>query len=409
MISWPSTSSPSLRASTTAARTSCLFVNGLPLAVIELKNAADEDATVWTAFNQLQTYKLQIPSLFAFNETLIVSDGLDARIGSLTADKERYMPWRTIEGEDLAPATMLELEVLTLQGSSRKRASSASCAASSSSRKRTSGQVVKKIAGYHQFHAVDKAVEATIAASRPEGDNRCGVVWHTQGSGKSLTMAFYAGSVILASGDEEPDAGCPHRPERPRRPAFRHVLSLPGTAAAEAGPGGRPGTAPRAISRSPPAAWCFTTIQKFMPEEKGDKYPLLSDRRNIVVIADEAHRSQYDFIDGYARHLRDALPNASFIGFTGTPIEIDRPKHAGRVRRLYQHLRHPAGGRGQGDRSHLLREPPGQAGAQTRGKAAARREFRGSDRRRGDRPERKAQNQMGRPGGAGRHRKAARS
>ena len=117
----------------------------------------------------------------------------------------------------------------------------------------------------------------------------------------------------------------------------------------------------------------FTTIQKFMPEEKGDKYPCLSDRRNIVVIADEAHRSQYDFIDGFARHMRDALPNASFIGFTGTPIEMTDAQHAGRVRRLHQHLRHPAGGRGQGHRPHLLREPPCQAGAEARGKAPARR------------------------------------
>ena len=296
-----------------------LFVNGLPLAVIELKNAADEEATVWTAFNQLQTYKQQIPSLFTFNETLIISDGLTARIGSLTADKERFMPWRTIEGEDLAPATMLELEVM-VHGFFEKNRFIRFLRSFIVFEEETSGQVIKKVAGYHQFHAVNKAVETTVAASRPEGDNRCGVVWHTQGSGKSLTMAFYAGSVILHPEMENPTivvltdrndlddqlfgtfSRC-HELLRQKpvqandRAGLRELLSV--------GSGGV----------------IFTTIQKFSPEQKGDTYPLLSDRRNVVVVADEAHRSQYDFIDGYARHMRDALPNASFIGFTGTPIE----------------------------------------------------------------------------------------
>ena len=296
-----------------------LFVNGLPLAVIELKNAADEEATVWTAFNQLQTYKQQIPSLFAFNEALVISDGLTARTGSLTADKERFMPWRTIEGEELAPATMLELEVLT-QGLFDKSRFLAFLRSFIVFEEEKSGQVTKKIAGYHQFHAVGKAVETTVAASRPGGDHRCGVVWHTQGSGKSLTMAFYAGSVILHPEMENPTlvvltdrndlddqlfgtfSRCHELlRQKPVQAADRAQL--------------------REYLKVASGGVVFTTIQKFTPEQKGDSYPLLSDRRNIVVIADEAHRSQYDFIDGYARHLRDALPNASFIGFTGTPIE----------------------------------------------------------------------------------------
>ena len=154
------------------------------------------------------------------------------------------------------------------------------------------------------------------------GDRRVGVVWHTQGSGKSLTMAFYAGRVILRAGDGEPDARRAHRPQRPRRPALRHLRALPGPAAPDAGAGREPRRPARKLLQVAAGGVVFTTIQKFFPEEKGDRHPVLSDRRNIVVIADEAHRSQYDFIDGFARHMRDALPNASFIGFTGTPIEL---------------------------------------------------------------------------------------
>jgi type I restriction enzyme R subunit len=298
-----------------------LFVNGLPLAVIELKNAADEEATVWTAFNQLQTYKQQIPSLFAFNEALVVSDGLAARVGSLTADKERFMPWRTIEGEDLAPATMLELEVL-IEGLFEKRHFLAFLRNFIVFEEEKSGQVTKKIAGYHQFHAVHKAVETTVAASRPGGDNRCGVVWHTQGSGKSLTMAFYAGSVILHPEMENPTLVVITDRNDLDDQLFgtfsrcHELLRQKPVQAAD-----RPQL--REYLKVASGGVVFTTIQKFLPEQKGDKYPSLSDRRNIVVIADEAHRSQYDFIDGYARHMREALPNASFIGFTGTPIESD--------------------------------------------------------------------------------------
>lgn len=292
-----------------------LFVNGLPLVVIELKNPADEKATLDKAYQQLQTYKDQIPSLFHFNEILMISDGMEARAGTLTSDYQRFMPWKTIEGEKDALLDKLEMEVL-IRGMLNKKVlldlihhfivfddSEAT--------------IKKKLAAYHQYHAVNKAVEATIEAASPEGDRRCGVVWHTQGSGKSLIMAFYAGKLVLEM-------------DNPTLVLLtdRNDLDdqLFGTF-----------TASQNILRQEPVqadsrdhlkellhvasgGIVFTTIQKFLPE-KGTDYPALSDRRNIVVIADEAHRSQYDFIDGFARHMRDALPNASFIGFTGTPLE----------------------------------------------------------------------------------------
>ena len=171
-----------------------LFINGLPLAVIELKNPTDEKATVWTAFRQLRTYKQEIPTLFTYNEVLVISDGLVARIGSLTADREWFMPWRTIEGEGEAPSTELELEVL-IKGIFEK-GRFLNYLKHFIVFEGTEGETIaKKIAGYHQFHAVNAAVDATITASCPKGNKQCGVVWHTQGSGKSLTMAFYAGCI----------------------------------------------------------------------------------------------------------------------------------------------------------------------------------------------------------------------
>lgn len=295
-----------------------VFVNGLPLALLELKSAVAENATIWSAFKQLQTYKHELPSLFVFNELLVVSDGIEARIGTLSSNRERFLPWRTIEGEQLAPTSVSQLEVL-IRGVFEKR--------------RlldliryfivfeSDGEtVIKKLAGYHQFHAVARALDATIAASRPAGDRRVGVVWHTQGSGKSLTMAFYAGRVVLHPAMRNPTllvltdrndldeqlfatfARCQdllrQSPEQARDRA--HLRELLQVAA---------------------GGVVFTTIQKFLPETRGDAFPQLSDRANVVVVADEAHRSQYDFVDGFARHMRDALPNASFIGFTGTPID----------------------------------------------------------------------------------------
>jgi len=297
-----------------------LFVNGLPLAIVELKNPADEQATIWTAFNQLQTYKEQISSLFAFNEVLVISDGLEARIGSLTSNREWFLPWRTVEGEELAPVSMPQLEVVVKGAFDRKRFLKL-LAHFIVFEDDKAGTPSKKIAGYHQYHAVARAVDATLEASSPDGDRRCGVVWHTQGSGKSLTMAFYAGQIVLHPAMENPTivvltdrndlddqlfgtfSRCHELlRQKPIQAESREHL--------------------RELLHVASGGVIFTTIQKFFPEEKHDHHSLLSDRRNVVVIADEAHRSQYDFIDGFARHMRDALPNASFIAFTGTPIEL---------------------------------------------------------------------------------------
>ena len=297
-----------------------LFVNGLPLALIELKNPADEDATVWTAFNQLQTYKQQIPSIFTFNEMLVVSDGLAARLGSLTAGREWFLPWRTIEGEDLAPTTVSQLEVLLLGVFEKRRFLDFLRHFIVFEEDRDA--LVKKVAGYHQFHATRQAVESTLKAASPPGDRRAGVVWHTQGSGKSLTMVFYAGKLILHPALANPTivvltdrndlddqlfgvfSRCQEiLRQKPVQAEDRAHL--------------------RELLQVASGGVVFTTIQKFFPEEKGDQFPQLSDRRNIVVIADEAHRSQYDFIDGFARHMRDALPGATFVAFTGTPIELE--------------------------------------------------------------------------------------
>lgn len=293
-----------------------LFINGLPLVVIELKNPADENATIWTAFNQLETYKAQIPSLFPYNEILVICDGIEARAGTITSNKERFMPWKTIEGKEIAPSAMPQLEVL-FQGMFDKKIL-LDLIRHFIVFEQERQDIHKKLAAYHQYHAVNKAIEATLNASSPRGDKRCGVVWHTQGSGKSLTMAFYTGKLVLALDNptivvltdrndlDDQLFGTFSRchellRQKPVQAASRSELKQLLTVAS--------------------GGVVFTTIQKFFPEEKGDKYPLLSERRNIIVIADEAHRSQYDFIDGFAKHMRDALPNASFIGFTGTPIE----------------------------------------------------------------------------------------
>jgi type I restriction enzyme R subunit len=295
-----------------------IFVNGLPVALMELKDATDENATIWSAFQQIQTYKAQIPSLFSYNELLLISDGMEARVGSLTADTERFMPWRTIEGEALAPASLPQLQVV-IEGLLEKRRLLDFLRYFVVFEDEGGGVMAKKIAGYHQFHAVNRALTETISASAEGGDQRVGVVWHTQGSGKSLTMAFYGGRLVLEPTLQNPTivvitdrndlddqlygtfSRC-HELLRqtPVQATDREHL--------------------RSLIQVSSGGVVFTTIQKFMPSE-GDRYPQLSDRRNVIVIADEAHRSQYDFIDGFARHMRDALPNASFIGFTGTPIE----------------------------------------------------------------------------------------
>ncbi len=294
-----------------------LFINGLPLVVIELKNPADEKTTIWTAFNKLQTYKQEIPSLFTYNEALIVSDGTEARAGALTSNKEWFLPWKTIDGETLAPKSEPQLKILLMGMLDKTRLLDIvkNFIVFREGKKETS----KVIAAYHQYHTTNKAVQSTIEAIKK--DRRIGIVWHTQGSGKSLTMVFYSGKLVLNKGLENPTivvitdrndlddqlfdtfSVCKdllrQKPvqamSRDELKQFLHVAS---------------------------GGVVFTTIQKFFPENKGESYSALSFRKNIIVIADEAHRSQYDFIDGFARHMRDALPNASFIGFTGTPIEL---------------------------------------------------------------------------------------
>ena len=270
-----------------------------------------------------------------------MSDGLEARIGTLTAGWEWFKRWRTVAGETLADPSLPQLRVL-LNGACDPHRLLALVRDFTVFEDDGSGALVKKMAGYHQFHAVQTAVAETLRAAAlqqavaddahgpPEssrqpggarGDRRIGVVWHTQGSGKSLTMAFYAGRIVRELGMANPTvvvltdrndlddqlfttfSRCADLLRQPPVQADSRA-DLRTKLAVESG------------------GVVFTTIQKFFPEETGDRHPLLSDRRNIVVIADEAHRSQYDFIDGYARHMRDALPNASFIGFTGTPIEL---------------------------------------------------------------------------------------
>lgn len=332
-----------------------VFVNGLPLAVVELKNPADEQATILNAFNQLQTYKGDIPSLFTYNEVMVISDGLEARVGTLTSGWDRFMPWRTVDGTEVAPKGTLELEVL-LKGVFDKRRF-LDLILNFTVFEDDGANVLKKAAAYHQFHAVNKAVECTLSACGFESEpsklygrfpavkdidpfmvkeepalygagtehfrgRRIGVMWHTQGSGKSLSMAFFAGKIIRHPVMENPTlvvitdrndlddqlfgtfSGCRDLlRQTPVQAESREHL--------------------KELLRVPAGGVVFTTIQKFLPDLKGTVYPQLSDRRNIVVIADEAHRSQYDFIDGFARHMHDALPNASFIGFTATPIEKD--------------------------------------------------------------------------------------
>ncbi|MBI5327855.1 MAG: type I restriction endonuclease subunit R [Deltaproteobacteria bacterium] len=295
-----------------------VFLNGLPLGVIELKNPADENATIKDAFNQLQTYKNEIPSLFHYNGILVVSDGIESRAGTLTSDWEWFLPWRTITGEDLAPKGLPEIEVMIKGIFERRRL--LDLLRYFLVFEVDGSEIVKKMAAYHQFHAVNKAVEYTVKASSPNGDKRVGVIWHTQGSGKSLTMAFYAGKVIQRPAMENPTLVLlTDRNDLDDQlfGTFSRCRDLLRQTPVQAESRGHL----KELLQTASGGVVFTTIQKFLPEKNSD-FPKLSDRRNIVVIADEAHRSQYDFIDGFARHMRNAFPNASFIGFTGTPLEL---------------------------------------------------------------------------------------
>ena len=310
-----------------------LFINGLPLVVIELKNAVDENANVKSAFSQLQTYKQAIPSLFTYNELLIVSDGWDALCGTVTSDWGRFMSWKTKDGKTTADTLQPQMEVM-FNGMLNKQ-TLLDLIHHFIVFEKSKDKTLKKIAAYHQYYAVNKAVATTEIAAAETGDRRAGVVWHTQGSGKSLSMVFYTGKLVLALDNPtiviltdrndlddqlyETFSNCQQLlRQEPQQAENRNHL--------------------RTLLKVASGGIVFTTIQKFMPMEAdivepdnivkepqaqyiGADIKALSERKNIVVIADEAHRSQYDFLDGFAKHLRDALPHASFIGFTGTPIE----------------------------------------------------------------------------------------
>jgi type I restriction enzyme R subunit len=295
-----------------------VFINGIPLAVLELKNIADEQATIRKAFDQFQTYKAQISSLFNSNVLLVISDGHQAKLGTITSDWERFMTWRTITGKELVPPGSLQLETL-LKGVFDKHRL-LDLIRNFIVFEDDGEKVLKMLAGYHQFHAVNKAVATTVEASAITGDRRAGVIWHTQGSGKSLSMVFYAGKIVQHPAMENPTiVVLTDRNDLDDQlfDTFSFCKELLRQMPVQA----ENREHLRELLNVASGGVVFTTIQKFFPDEKGGKHPLLSDRRNIVVIADEAHRSQYDFIDGFAKHMRDALPKASFIGFTGTPIE----------------------------------------------------------------------------------------
>ena len=321
-----------------------LFVNGLPLGVIELKNPVDEDATVWTAWQQLQTYKAELPTLFSMNEMLMVSDGTQARIGTLTAGREWFKPWRTVTGEAPADPHMTELQVM-LEGVCAPDRFASLVRDFIVFEDDGGGAQVKKMAGYHQFHAVRVAVGETLRAAAlqrearetGEGGGRYEAgpeAWRRDRRPAHRGRLAHPGlrqesdNGLLrrgrrpGAGDGEPDHRRAHGPQRPGRPALWHVLALPRPAAPASGAGGEPRLTCAASCRWSREAWCSPPSRSSSPRRRATPIPQLSDRRNIVVIADEAHRSQYDFVDGYARHMRDALPNASFVGFTGTPIEL---------------------------------------------------------------------------------------
>lgn len=313
-----------------------LFVNGLPLVVIELKNAVDENATLKSAYNQIQTYKQAIPSLFTYNELLIISDGWDAQSGTLTSGFGRFMPWKTKDGKT---ESHLDMGMQVMFNGMLNKQTLLDLIRQFIVFEKSDSKTLKKVAAYHQYYAVNKAVESTVIASSETGDQRGGVIWHTQGSGKSLSMVFYSGKLIIDPRMENPTlviltdrndldeqlhetfTNCQQLlRQEPQKAESRRDL--------------------RQLLQVASGGIVFTTIQKFMPmqtdivqtenpnivnepsvEYIGADIKALSERKNIVVVADEAHRSQYDFIDGFAKHLRDALPNATFIGFTGTPIE----------------------------------------------------------------------------------------
>jgi len=328
-----------------------VFANGIPLVVIELKSAIDENVDISDAYNQLQTYKMTIPSLFTYNSFMVTSDGINARAGTLTSDEDRFMSWRTIDGDDLAPLSIPQLEVLIKGMFQRERFLDIikHFVLFQSDGKET----IKILAGYHQYHAVNKAVESTERATMEDGDRRIGVIWHTQGSGKSLSMVFYAGKLVISEELENPTiVVITDRNDLDDQlySTFLKSKDLLRTTPVQAEDRAH---LRELLNNRTSGGIIFTTIHKFAPESKEGTQPyetldkvaessaeyranmVLTDRKNVIVIADEAHRSQYGFgaevvkgkteADvkyGYAKYMRDSLPNASYIGFTGTPVEL---------------------------------------------------------------------------------------
>ncbi len=296
-----------------------LFVNGLPLAVIEIKDPSDTKATLKKAYNQLQTYMAEIPALFRFNELLVITDGIDSEAGTISADHERFSAWKTIDGDKQKDGVPMMEVMLRGMFAKDKLLDIVRNFVVFEREGETDDSIVKKLAGYHQYWAVNKSLVATEKAMN--GDHKIGVVWHTQGSGKSLSMAFLAGKLVL---DDKKQFSNPTIIVVTDRNDLDDQLFGTFTNCKEL----LRQTPKQASSRENlqellsvvSGGVVFTTNAKFFPED-GKDYPLLSERNNIIVMADEAHRSQYNFMDGFARHIRDALPNANFIGFTGTPIE----------------------------------------------------------------------------------------
>ncbi len=307
-----------------------LFVNGLPLVLFELKNLADEKADVYEAFKQIQTYKQEISSLFRFNEICIISDGQDARAGTLNSNFDRFMPWKTINGKK---SKGLQLDVL-IKGMLNKQTllgliKSFIVYEKERDVKENTTKLVKKLAAYHQYNAVNKAYNSTIKAT--QGNKKAGVVWHTQGSGKSISMVFYTGKLALSDELKNPTIVVITDRNDLDGQLFGTFTRCSGILRQKPIQAQNRDDLKEKLTRSS-GGIIFTTIQKFFPQETREKFPCLSKRKNIIVIADEAHRTQYGFkakIDkkqgrityGFAKYMRDALPNASFIGFTGTPIE----------------------------------------------------------------------------------------
>lgn len=333
-----------------------VFINGLPIAVIELKNPADDHADIWNAYNQIQTYKEEIADLFVFNEAIVISDGWTARVGSLTANKERFLPWKTIESEDDKP--LLEFQLETMVRGFFKPELLLDYIRYFVLFENDSDKIIKKIAGYHQFHAVRAAVKATVTAATTSdsiaepranyantvvpGSKKAGVVWHTQGSGKSISMVCYASKLL-----QQPEMNNPSLVVVTDRNDLDGQLFNTFTMAQETlkqipqQAEDRDSLRDLLLNRQS-GGIIFTTVQKFALLDEELTHPILSERSNIVVVSDEAHRSQYGnkarlievkdenghitgqrYVYGYSKYMRDALPNAAFIGFTGTPISLD--------------------------------------------------------------------------------------